>query len=271
MNHLPNVLSFDAKILSKGLSISNKKYFFVIIVKNKQVSIAMKQKLSTLIATLIVVLFAQNLWAQVPVEAPANKAIVKPYFPKKPFYNRKTYRIDTVKNTDFSLNGQYQFMLTRSKSINGYKLINPNRLSGVWKSISDTLKKERIQLKTAKSNLAVQEKTISGLEGEINGQQNTLSTSNAKMDKISFLGMAFEKSTYHIVVWSIIVLLGIALLIVIVRSAKNISEAKHRTQLYDEISAEYQAFKSKSNEQQRKLARELQDERNIIEELKNRS
>ena len=214
---------------------------------------------------------AQNLWAQTPVKAPANKSIVKLNPAKKPLYTRKPYRVDTVKNTDFSLNGQYQFMLSRSKSINGYKLINPARLSGVWKSASDTLRRERIELKMAKAKLAEQEKTISGLQSEINGQQNTLSTSNAKMDEISFLGMAFEKSTYHIVVWSIILVLGLALLIVIIRSAKNIMEAKHRTQLYDEISAEYQAFKGKSNEQQRKLARELQDERNIIEELKNRS
>ena len=230
----------------------------------------MKQKLSFLIATLIVVLLAQNLWAQTPVKA----TVTKRYSSKNQAYTkkiRKPYRVDTVKNTDFSLNGQYQFMLSRSKSINGYKLINPVRLSGVWKSASDTLNKERIELKTAKAKLAEQEKTISGLQSEINGQQNTLSTSNAKMDEISFLGMAFEKSTYHIIVWSIILVLGLALLIVIVRSAKNIMEAKHRTQLYDEISAEYQAFKGKSNEQQRKLARELQDERNIVEELKNRS
>ena len=51
---------------------------------------------------------------------------------------------------------------------------------------------------------------------------------------------------------------------------ENILEAKHRTQLYDEISAEYQAYKTKSNEQQRKLARELQDERNIIDEMKSK-
>ena len=54
----------------------------------------------------------------------------------------------------------------------------------------------------------------------------------------------------------------------IARSTKNVLEARHRTQLYDEISSEYQAYKSKTNEVQRKLARELQDERNIIEEMK---
>ncbi|MGF1924556.1 MAG: hypothetical protein ACQUHE_10290 [Bacteroidia bacterium] len=230
----------------------------------------MNQKLSNLIATLILVLFVQSLWAQTPAKSTPSKAPTALKSAKKPIYTRKAYRVDTVKNTDFSLNGQYQFMLSRSKTINGYKLINPGRLAGVWQSALDTIKQERKEFKATKLKLSEQDKTIADLRTEISGKENTLNTSNAKMNEISFLGIAFEKSNYHILVWSIIILLGIALIVVILRSTKNIMEARHRTQLYDEITAEYQAFKVKSNEQQRKLARELQDERNIVEELKGR-
>lgn len=246
-------------------------YFLIIIVKINKENIAMKQKLSFIITTLIVLLFAQNLRGQAPVKAPTVKPAVNAQTAKKVIYNKSAYYVDTIKNTDFSLNGQYQFMLSRSKTINGYKLVNPVRLAGVWQSVLDTLKKERAAFKATKSKLDEQEKSITKLQSEINGQENTLSTSNAKMNEISFIGIAFEKGAYHTIVWSIIALLGIGLVVVIARSAKNISEAKHRTQLYDEITAEYQAYKVKSNEQQRKLARELQDERNLVEELKNRS
>ena len=215
----------------------------------------MKQKLHTVITALILVLLAQNIWAQTSIKTQLSLA------PNK---------IDTVKNTDFSLNGQYQFLLSRSKSINGYKLINPSRLTSVWKSVQDTIRKERTILKTTKSKITEQEKAISTLQSEIVGKETSLNTSNAKVNEINFLGMAFDKGTYHMIVWSIIIVLAIALFIVIARSAKNIIEAKHRTQLYDEITAEYQAFKSKANEKERKLARELQDERNIVEELKAR-
>ena len=228
----------------------------------------MNQKLSFTIATLIVVLFVQSLWAQTPAKTPVNKVATQRYPVKKKW---ATYRVDTIKNTDFSLAGQYQFMLSRSKTVNGYKLVNPTRLAGVWQSVTDTLRKERAELKSSKVKLAEQDKTVKSLQAEINGQESSINSSNAKMNEISFLGISFEKSTYHMIVWSIILILAIALLVVIVRSTKNILEAKHRTSLYDEISAEYQAFKTKSNEQQRKLARELQDERNIVEELKGRS
>ena len=175
---------------------------------------------------------------------------------------------DTSKNTDPSLNGQYQFMLKKSKSLYGARLINPSRLSAVWKSVNDTLRKERVELKNAKAKVLEQEKTIASLKAEVSGKENTLNDTAAKADEISFLGISFSKGTYSTIVWSIIIILAIALFVVIARSAKNILEAKHRTQLYDEISAEYQAYKAKSNEQQRKLARELQDERNIIEEMR---
>jgi hypothetical protein len=57
---------------------------------------------------------------------------------------------------------------------------------------------------------------------------------------------------------------------VILRSAKHIHEAKYRSSLYEEISQEYQSYKTKANDKEKKLARELQDERNKLDELKNR-
>ena len=220
----------------------------------------MNQKLLSFTASLILFLLTLHASAQTP----AKTSVVT-----KPAYVQKR-AIDTVKNTDFSLNGQYRFMLSRSRSSYGSKLINPVRLDAVWKSVNDTLRKERAALKTAQAKVAEQEKTITNLRTEVSGKENSLNETNAKADEISFLGISFTKSTYNIMVWSIIGLLAIALFVVIARSTKSILEAKHRTQLYDEVSAEYQAYKTKANEQQRKLARELQDERNIIEEMRSR-
>ena len=200
---------------------------------------------------------------------PANKwqrpATTRTYGTQQP-----TSRIDTVKNTDFSLNGQYRFLLSRSRSINGYKLINPNRLSAVWKSVNDTLAKERVALRQLKTKVDEQAKSISSMQAAVKGSENEVADTNAKMNEITFLGISFSKGTYNVIVWSIIGVLTIALIVVVARSTKSILEAKHRSQLYDEISTEYQNFKAKSVEKERKLARELQDERNKIEELRGR-
>lgn len=227
----------------------------------------MKQKLFSTATAMLLGLFSLIASSQTPAK---NQATIKTQTtPVQQAAYQKRY-VDTVKNTDFSLNGQYRFMLSRSRTSFGAKLINPVRLDAVWKSVNDTLRKERTELKDAKAKVVAHEKTIASLNAEINGKENTLNNTAAKADEINFLGISFTKGTYQIMVWSIIVILALALFIVIARSTKNILEAKHRTQLYDEISAEYQAYKTKSNEQQRKLARELQDERNIIDEMKSK-
>ena len=161
-------------------------------------------------------------------------------------------------------------MLSRSKSINGYKLINPTRLNSIWQSVTDTIRKERVELTKDRAKIIDQQKTIANLQAEVSGKESSLNDSNAKLNEINFIGISFTKTTYQLMVWSFIVILALALVVVIGRSTKNILEAKHRIQLYDEISSEYQAYKTKANEHQRKLARELQDERNNMEEMKNK-
>jgi uncharacterized protein YlxW (UPF0749 family) len=178
---------------------------------------------------------------------------------------------DTTKiavKVDPSLKGQYEEILSRSKTLNGFKLVNPSRLSAFWKNLRDTLSSERKQLAPLKTKITDQNKTITALKTQLTGSQNLIDVSNARLNEISFLGISFTKSTYNTMVWTLIILLAIALAIVVIRSAKSIQEAKYRSTLYEEISSEYQSYKVKANEKEKKLARELQDERNKLEELK---
>lgn len=176
---------------------------------------------------------------------------------------------DTSK-TDPSLRGQYQLMLSKSKTLNGYKLVNPNRLSAFWQNLRDTIATSNKQLAAVRKKLNEQEKEILMLKKDISGTESSLANTNARLNEITFLGISFTKSNYNIVVWGLITALVVALTIVILRSAKHIHESKYRSTLYEEISQEYQSYKVKANEKEKKLARELQDERNKLEELKNR-
>jgi hypothetical protein len=181
----------------------------------------------------------------------------------------KSMAQDSLK-VDHSLSGQYQQLLLQSKNYYGSKIITPQRLGAFWKSVSDTLRTERKQLRTARASIAAQQKTITDLKNQIAGKESALSTSNQKLNEITFMGISFEKSTYNSIVWSLIVVLALALAFVIIRSARHIHEAKYRSGLYEEIATEYQSYKVKANEKEKKLARELQDERNKLEEYKSR-
>jgi len=175
-----------------------------------------------------------------------------------------------VQIIDNSLKGQYQSLLYRSKSYYGSKLIVPGRLTAFYNSVADSIRKERAGSRTAQNKIKAQAETIDTLNSQIKAKESALESSNSKSDDITFLGISFSKSSYNTIVWSIIVVLALALIFVIGRSAKNIQEAKYRSELYEEISKEYQTYKTKSNEKEKKLARELQDERNKLEEYKNK-
>jgi septal ring factor EnvC (AmiA/AmiB activator) len=173
-------------------------------------------------------------------------------------------------NADPSLRGQYQSILSKSKNLNGFKVVNPTRLSSFWKSVNDTLRTERRQLPALKKQIAEEQKTIANLKAQLSEKEGALNSSNQKLDEITFLGISFSKGSYNTMVWTIILVLALALIIIIIRSAKLLHEAKYRSSLYEEISAEYQSYKVKANEKEKKLARELQDERNKLEEIKSR-
>lgn len=171
---------------------------------------------------------------------------------------------------DHSLHGQYLELLTKSKSFYGSKIISPDRLSIYWKNVRDTLNTERQQLRTTKAKVTQLQKDILELKGQVQGRETALSSSNQKLNQITFLGIAFEKGTYNTIVWTLIIILALALIVVVIRSAKHIHESKYRSTLYEEVAAEYQSYKVKANDKEKKLARELQDERNKFEEYKTR-
>lgn len=143
-------------------------------------------------------------------------------------------------------------------------------MSAFWQNVRDTLATDRRQLANATRKIREQEQNITALKTQISGKESSLASTNAKVNEISVLGISFTKSTYNTIVWSLIIGLAAALAVVILRSAKHIHEARYRSTLYEEISQEYQNYKTKANDKEKKLARELQDERNKLDELRSK-
>lgn len=177
---------------------------------------------------------------------------------------------DSTKNTDPTLQGQYRFMLSKSKTLNGYKLVNPSRLATLWQNVTDSLNAQKRLISHSKNAAGSQAETIGKLKAEIETKDEALATKDGQINEIRFIGIPFSKGTYNVMVWAIIIGLALALAVIVLTSAKNIREAKYRRQLYDEIADEYQAYKTKATEKERKLARELQDERNALDDLRGR-
>lgn len=206
---------------------------------------------------------------QVPVTTtPAAKPVVKSIVKPAPAENKLAPAIPapvavTPVVVDSSLTGLYNQLLKITYRYQQGPII------AFHKHYMDTLDLERRKLREAEGKLAVQAKTIASLQGNAN-----VSTTNDKTvselqadDTISFLGISLSKSTYNAIMWGLVLVLGLGLAIVIFLSASNKREAAYRIQLYEELAAEFQTYKVKAIEKEKKLARELQTERNRLDDL----
>ncbi|MDR3695144.1 hypothetical protein [Mucilaginibacter sp.] len=156
-----------------------------------------------------------------------------------------------------SLNSQYQYLLSKV-----YHYQQP-LISALWKNASDTLNVNRARLNTALKKLSIQSKTIDSLNTQITSKDAEIN----KVDGIGIFGLLLSKTTYNLIVWGLVGLFGVIALVVIIRSGSLKREATYRTQLYSELEEEFKNYKTKANEKEKKLARELQTERNKLDEL----
>ncbi|SKB54803.1 hypothetical protein [Daejeonella lutea] len=169
-----------------------------------------------------------------------------------------------------TLSQQYQDVVINSGSYQGFKEIRQDKLDLFWKNISDTLNKERALLADAKAKLGSNDQAALSSKTELENARKELEQSKARVDQINLLGMYLEKGTYNMVMWGLVFLLGAGLAFAIYRSSSSLKEARYRTGLYNDLSEEFQKHKVNANEKEKKLARELQTERNRIAEMTGR-
>ena len=159
--------------------------------------------------------------------------------------------------TNQSLNTQYQYLLSKV-----YHYQQP-LISALWKNASDTLNANRAKLKAAQAKVAAQTKLADSLQTQVNDQNGQLS----RKDGIAIFGLDLPKTTYNLIVWGLVALFAVIAFAVMARSGAYRREARYRTQLYAELEEEFKTFKTKANDKEKKLARELQTERNKLDDL----
>jgi hypothetical protein len=170
-------------------------------------------------------------------------------------------QMDPSQLNDKSLNGQYQYLLTKV-----FHYQQP-LIAALWKNAMDTLRASKDGLKAAQAKLGSQTKVVDSLKTTVTTKDQSLNESNSKADALSVFGMMVSKSNYNVIMLCLVGGLAAALTIVIITTAKHKNEARHRTELYEEIEEEYKTFKAKAHEKELKLARELQTERNKLDDL----
>ena len=174
----------------------------------------------------------------------------------------------SLEGKDHTLTERYHLMKSNSQTFQDYKVIKEIVLDGVWKIVMDSVKRQRLLIKQSEENKMQLAANLLSVEMTLKKERETATEVQYNSTHISILGIDFKKSTF--LTLATFVLAAFVLLISITVGNMKVmrTRMKEKIMIADMITHEYEEFKRKTLEKQTKLSRELQNERNRIEELK---
>jgi hypothetical protein len=174
---------------------------------------------------------------------------------------------DALTTGNQTLRERYLLLKSKSQNYQEYKVIKETVLDGVWKIVLDSMQAKQAAIR--QSNAKVNE-----LQAELNKNIDALKAKESSMQEvvhasthINVLGIDFDKGFFAGMVGVIVLILGLTIAVIVYTLKmlrKNLTE---KVDLANAISAEYEDYKRKAMDKQTKLSRELQNERNKLQEL----
>ncbi|MBS9774163.1 MAG: tRNA (guanine-N1)-methyltransferase [Tenacibaculum sp.] len=168
-------------------------------------------------------------------------------------------QLDSLPNTI-----ENQFLKTYKKSNNwqDYKIIKKNIFIKLQKNILDSVSSFKKEALLKQKKINEQNSFIKSLEEKIVKLEEDLNISLKNKDGINILGTQLNKVTYNIIMWTIVLLLFVALLFFIFKFKKSNSTTKGAIKNLNSIEEELEQVRKKALEKEQKLRRQLHDEIN---------
>jgi len=168
---------------------------------------------------------------------------------------------ETKKDT-LTIEEQFDRIYRISSSYQEYKVIRKTTYQGLKTNVLDSIKiiDKELQLKNIHNN--VLNDSLQEVKKVLEILETDMKLLITEKNSISFLGIQLNKSTYTIIVWSIILLLIIALLYFIYQYKNSYYVTSEAKSNLSEAEEELATYKKKSLEREQKLRRQLQDEIN---------
>jgi hypothetical protein len=167
-----------------------------------------------------------------------------------------------VKKDTLTLPQQFDKIYRTSTSYQEYKVISKARFQALKANVTDSLNILKKEVQSKSQLISSQKDSIRDIKKVSDTFQTDLNLTVAEKNNINFLGIGFSKSTYNIIVWSLIVLLTIFLLYFSYKYKNSYVITSEARENLKEVEDEMATYKKKSLEREQKLRRELQDEIN---------
>lgn len=173
--------------------------------------------------------------------------------------NSNAQETEKLPNT---VENQFKELYKKSNNYQIYKVIKKNDFLALQKSTLDSVKTLKKSISTKEKQINQHLTSIKELQAKIKNLNTDLSTSIAKEDAISLLGIQLKKGTYNTILWSIIIGLFTALAFFVYKFNNSNTVTRETKDLLLETEEEFETHKKKAIEKEQKLRRQLQDEIN---------
>lgn len=167
-----------------------------------------------------------------------------------------------------SLEQQFESLKENSENYKVYKVIKRTELESFWSVVNDSINNTKDKLTVTNQKINSQQAEISELNSKIEGQKEEIDGLQHATSHIEVMGMDFSKEGYSIANFTIIIILIAGLGLLYYKYTHNHKVAKSKVLAFQKLDSEFEEYKKNSLEKQMKLRRELQTERNRIDEIR---
>jgi hypothetical protein len=167
-----------------------------------------------------------------------------------------------------SLQERYQLMKSTSQTFQDYKVIKEIWLDKEWKIMIDSVRSGRARWHAAKADGAKLESKLLAIQLALKQREASMAATEHSASHIDFVGIDFNKAAFTGLAIAVVAGL-VALLVLMVGRLKIVShDLKEKREAFDNLTQTLEEHKRNALEKQVKLSRELQNERNRIQEMR---
>jgi len=165
-------------------------------------------------------------------------------------------KIDTQILINGSLSEQFDFIFNNSVNYKGVHVIKDEWFNKYQSHVIDSVNKLKTELTIEKQKLTTISNENNALTSEIAHNEDIIN----QINNISFLGIRLDKDAYQGILWSIIIVLGVAMSYFIYKYKNSHVLTKNAILRFEELETELNESRSKSLEREQALNRKLFDE-----------
>ncbi len=167
---------------------------------------------------------------------------------------------------DGTIESQFEFLYRKSGNYNAegraYEVVRRIQLDKLRGNVLDSLSEFRSKVADLNATIARHEGTIEDLNAKLENTNQSLTEVTEEKDSMSFFGAQVSKTTYNLILWTIIAGLLLFLLLFIYKFRRsNVLTQEAKVKLGD-LEAEYEEHRRKALEREQRISRQLQDEIN---------